>query len=253
MGAPRAIALCHCFGGALDFQSGRWDEAEVALRKAVTLYGEVGSASGESFSLQRLGVLLTARGRLDEAREFLEEGIVVAERAAMRSHCLTRLHASMLRNRIASGVMADIRMSLAEGLEAAQRHGDCVTCNALLLPEVVRASLAVEDVEAAERHAADLERTAGEFDSRAWTAMAQLARGRVLLAQHRYDDGLEALTTAGTTFAEIDQAYEAARAACLQAECLRGRAGPGDEAQANVLKAGADAQFEALGAGGLEV
>lgn len=101
-------------------------------------------------SLQRLGVLLTARGQLDEALQNLEDGLIVAERVAMRSHCLTRLHASMLRNRIAAGDRRGLELSLGEGKEAAQRHGRCVTCNALLLPEMVRAHIALGDLEAAE-------------------------------------------------------------------------------------------------------
>ena len=35
MGAPRALALCHCFRGALDFQTGNWEAAESALRQAI--------------------------------------------------------------------------------------------------------------------------------------------------------------------------------------------------------------------------
>jgi tetratricopeptide (TPR) repeat protein len=67
MGAPRAIALCQCFNGALEFQAGRWSEAEPALRESIKLYHELGAAAGEALALQRLGTLLTARGRLDEA------------------------------------------------------------------------------------------------------------------------------------------------------------------------------------------
>src|SRR5712692_1727660 len=130
MGAPRAIALCRCFGGALDFQVGRWAEAEAALREAVGLYREIGAASGESLSLQRLGVLLTARGRLDQALASLEEGTLAAERAILRSHCLTRVHASTVRNRLAAGDLDAAQRSLAEGRATASRHGNCLTCNA---------------------------------------------------------------------------------------------------------------------------
>ncbi len=62
MGAPRAIALCQCFNGALEFQAGYWIEAESVLRESVKLYRELGAASGEALALQRLGILLTARG-----------------------------------------------------------------------------------------------------------------------------------------------------------------------------------------------
>ncbi|HEX4509136.1 MAG TPA: BTAD domain-containing putative transcriptional regulator, partial [Burkholderiaceae bacterium] len=60
MKAPRAVALCENFSGMLDFQGGRWSEAETQLRQAIDRFRLVGSASGEALSLQRLGVLLTA-------------------------------------------------------------------------------------------------------------------------------------------------------------------------------------------------
>ena len=37
MGAPRAIALCQCFNGALEYQAGHWREAEAALRESIRL------------------------------------------------------------------------------------------------------------------------------------------------------------------------------------------------------------------------
>ena len=66
MNAPRAIALCQCFNGVLEFQAGHWVEAENALRESIQLYREIGAASGEALACQRLGLLLTARGELDE-------------------------------------------------------------------------------------------------------------------------------------------------------------------------------------------
>ena len=60
MGAGGAIALCHCFAGALEFQAGHWSTAEDALCKSIQLYREIGAASGEALACQRLGVLQTA-------------------------------------------------------------------------------------------------------------------------------------------------------------------------------------------------
>src|SRR5262245_1753350 len=102
MSAPRAIALCQCFNGALEYQAGHWQEAETALEESIRLYRQIGAASGEALACQRLGVLQTAGGRLDEALAVLEEGVVAAERALMRAHCLTRLYAAMARNRLAA-------------------------------------------------------------------------------------------------------------------------------------------------------
>src|SRR5262249_61568616 len=67
MGAPRAAALCRNFGGALELVQGQWDDAERHLREAAELYRQLGTASGEALSLQRLGVLLCSRGPLDAA------------------------------------------------------------------------------------------------------------------------------------------------------------------------------------------
>lgn len=250
MQAPRALGLCKSFGGALDFQAGRWHEAEAQLREAVQLFRQVGSASGEALSLQRLGVLLTARGQLEPARSALDDGIVVGGRAAMRSHCLTRLHASLARNRLAAGDRNAALASLEEGLAEVARHGHCSTCNALLLPEAVRVELAFEHLREAEQHAVQLERVAERFGSRAWTAMARCARGRVLAARGEQPAALAALEAAGKDFAELGHAYEAARVLLLRSRLKA--ALPGDEAAARQLAEQAAAALAALGATTLE-
>ncbi|MGH9335331.1 MAG: ATP-binding protein, partial [Vicinamibacteria bacterium] len=127
MGAPRAIALCRSFEGFLEFQRGDWVRAENELREAIDLYRKIGSASGEALTLQRLGVLLTARGALEEGMSALEEGSSAAERATMRSHCLTRLYASMARNRLAAGEPQAAEELIVTGEETARRHGHCLT------------------------------------------------------------------------------------------------------------------------------
>src|SRR5260370_17224778 len=64
MGAPRAIALCHCFAGALEFQVGHWATAEDALRQSIQLYREISAASGEAVPCQRLALAQPAPGHL---------------------------------------------------------------------------------------------------------------------------------------------------------------------------------------------
>lgn len=245
MGAPRALALCQNFGGALDFQAGRWQQSEEELRAAVALYRQVGSAAGESLSLQRLGVLLTARGELDEAHQALSDGLVVAERAAMRSHCLTRLHASLIRNRLAADDAEGIESCLADGIEAARRHGSCVTCNALLIPELVRAHIHLGDLDAAKEYCAKLSKTASDFESHVWSAMSAQCAGRVHLANGRRAKADDAFERARQAYQKADQPYEAARCLMLRSQCL-----PADEAEP--LRAQAQAIFDRLGAAGVE-
>jgi len=116
MSAPRAIALCQCFNGALEFQAGHWDDAEKELLESIRLYSEIGAASGEAIARQRLGLVLTAQGRLEEAREMLQEGAAVAERAIMRAHCLTRVYATLAHNRLVADDLEAADQALGLGL-----------------------------------------------------------------------------------------------------------------------------------------
>lgn len=246
MGAPRAIALCRSFGGVLEFQGGDWASAEQQLRDAVDIYRRVKGASGESLSLQRLGVLLTARGRLDEGLAVLAEAGFAAERALMRSHCMTRVHASTARNRLAAGDLAAAASSLAEGLDMASRHGNCLTCNALLLPEAVRVRIARGDLAGAEAAATELEGLAVRFGSRAWTAMSRQARGRVDAARGDRARATKAFEEAATAFEAFASTYEAARCRRALAEVAP------DPAAAAAARGAAATAFDRLGAAGVE-
>jgi len=251
MKAPRAVALCENFGGMLDFQGGRWKEAEAQLGQAVERFRGVGSACGEALSLQRLAVLLTARGELEAARKLLDEGLIVGSRAAMRSHCLTRIHASLARNRLAAGDRQGARASLEEGLAEAARHGHCATCSALLLPEAVRVALAWGNLAEAETFATRLEDVARRFASQAWTAMAQQTRGRVNTARGELEEAYDAFEGARVAFDAIGCPYEAARCVMAQSRLFvdaKGR--PRDRGRA--LAESAERVFASLGATALE-
>jgi DNA-binding SARP family transcriptional activator len=250
MKAPRAVALCENFSGTLDFQGGRWNEAEAQLRQAIDRFRLVGSASGEALSLQRLAVLFTARGDLEASRKLLDEGLVVGGRAAMRSHCLTRIHASLARNRMAAGDREGARASLHEGLAEAARHGHCATCSALLLPEAVRVELAWDEIDRADGYARQLDEVARQFKSRAWTAMADHARGRVLAARGEADGAFDALARARDAFEAVGAPYDAAR--CLMAQSRLSTGKGKARARGAALAAEARRVFESLGATDIE-
>jgi predicted negative regulator of RcsB-dependent stress response len=215
MGAPRAIALCQCFNGALEYQAGHWDTAEEALQDSIRLYRELGAASGEALAWQRLGVLQTARGQLEDGLRSLEEGIQVAERAVMRAHCLSRLYASMTRNRL---LISDLKAAdeyLSVGLEMSQRHGNCATCNALLLPAAVSLRIAQGKTMEAEQFCQELEAAAEKYGSRMWVAMAKQARGEFLAHTGRVDEAISEYEQAYQAYLSAGHDYEAAR--CLEA------------------------------------
>ena len=215
MGAPRAIALCQCTNGALDYLTGDWTEAEAALRESIQLYRQIGASSGEAIACQRLGVLQTARGQLAEGMATLEEGVLAAERAVMRAHCLTRLYAAMTRNRLAAGDLKSAEQVLALGLAMSERHGHCTTCDALLLPAAVSVRVAEGDFASAETYCRQMDESADQYASRLWMAMARQSRGELAAAQDCIDTALEYYTDAQTGFASAGNEYEVSR--CLDA------------------------------------
>ena len=108
--------------------------AEAALRDALERHRAAGSAIGEALALERLAGLLTLRGRIDEALALVDLGIVVAERAGLRRHALTRLHAIQARNRLAAGALYAAEDAIREASETAARHGECAACDAAFRP-----------------------------------------------------------------------------------------------------------------------
>lgn len=248
MQAPRAIALCQCFNGMLEFRAGDWEEAETALQESVELYETLGAAAGEALARQQLGVLQGARGKVDEAMAAFEEGVTVAERAAMRAHCLARLYASMTRNRLTAGDLEAAEYYLERGLEMGERHGNCATCDSLLLPVAVSLRVTQGNVADAETFCGQLESEAEEYASRTWVAMARQTRGEVEAARGNVDDALACYSEAYEAFSAANNVYEAARCKAAMAHLLAMRDAAGDEQKARQVRDEARQIFERLGA-----
>lgn len=248
MQAPRAIALCQCFNGMLEFRVGDWEEAEAALQESVELYQTLGAAAGEALARQQLGVLQSAQGKVDEAMASFEEGVTVAERAAMRAHCLARLYASMTRNRLMSDDLEAAEHYLERGLEMGQRHGNCATCDSLLLPVAVSVRLAQGNVSGAETFCRQLESEAEEYGSRTWVAMARQTRGEVEAARGNSGEALACYNEAYKAFSAANNVYEAARCKATIADLLAMRDADGDEQKASRAQDEARQIFEQMGA-----
>lgn len=183
MGAPRAIALCQSFNGALEYQVGQWEPAEAALHESITLFSQIGAADGEALSCQRLGTMQTARGQLDDGLATLERGVVAAKHAKMRAHIQGRLQAAIARNRLVAGDLAAADDALALGLVLTESHGNCALCEALLLPVAVSVRLAQGDLAGAEAFCRRLDEATTRYGSHTWVALSAQAKGELAAAQ----------------------------------------------------------------------
>ncbi|HEY7350781.1 MAG TPA: AAA family ATPase [Ktedonobacterales bacterium] len=215
MGAARAVALCHCFDGTLEFQSGHWASAEAALRNSIQLFRQIGAAFGEAIACQRLGALLTGSGRIDEGLVTLYEGLDAAKRALLRAHCLTRVNASLVHNRLAAGDLLAADQALNLGLTMSERHGNCSTCYSLLLPAAISLRIAQGNLEEALRFCLQLDQAAAKYASHMWVAMAHQAHGELAAAQGKHQDALNDFANALSSFRSAGNEYETAR--CLTA------------------------------------
>jgi ATP/maltotriose-dependent transcriptional regulator MalT len=207
MGAPRAIALCQSFHGALEFQVGHWSEAKEALYESIELFQQIGAADGEALSHQRMGILLTAQGQLDEGVAALEDGIMAAKQAKLRAHLQGRLYAAMARNRLLAGDLPAADDALSLGLALTESHGHCALCEALLLPVAVSVRIAQGDLDAAEGYCNRLDEATSRYGSHTWVALAAQARGELAAAQGDVETAVTYYTAAQSGFQEAKNDY----------------------------------------------
>lgn len=147
----------------------------------------------------------------------MEEGLLAAEHALLRAHCLTRLYAALARNRLSAGDLAAAEDALAQGLAMSERHGHCTTCDALLFPAAISVRAAQQDWPAAEVFCQKLDEAAAEYGSRTWLAMARQARGELAAAQGRRDEALALYAEAQAAFSLAGNLAEAERCQVAQA------------------------------------
>lgn len=201
--------------------AGRYELAEAHLREALPSFRAQADALGEALALERLGALLTLRGREEEALALLAEGVVVAERASLRRHALVKLHATEARNRLAAGAVYAAEDALRTASETAARHGECAVCDATFRPEAVRVAIARGRLEEAEAEAAALDAIARGRGGRGLFATARLAHARVLAARRLNGVAAIAFAEARADFTSAGLLADAAR--CLRNEVrLRG-------------------------------
>jgi predicted negative regulator of RcsB-dependent stress response len=205
--------LCQSFNGALEFQARRWSEAEEALRESIQLFRQIGAADGEALSCQRLGILQTEQGQLDEALSTLEDGIIAAKHANMRAHIQGRLYAAIARNRLLAGDLSAAAEALTLGQAVTESHGHCPLCESLLLPVAVSVRIAQDDLEAAEEYCRQLDEATARYGSHTWIALASQSRGELAAVKGDIESAITYYKEAHAGFSEAKNEYAAAQCA----------------------------------------
>lgn len=242
------MAMCNMFVGTAEYMQGKFHGALENLLKARRLYQEIGAAGGEAIALQRLGVVATALGRLDEGHEYLQEGLRIAEQAMMKPHCLVRLYAALGRNRLEAAEYPGLLKAVEAGLEVEAQHGHCVTCNVMLYPVATMAFLTNGDLEKAQFYAAKAEESATAFGSNYFFGLTCQVQGMVHGFREEWEAAIQKLRKAKQEFEKINVIYEAARSDLFHASVLMRRGRAKDYLEAGRLISGVLPTFIKLGA-----
>lgn len=96
LGAARGQAFATTLRGEAELLSGQLDDADRDLRRGREMHHDMGAATGEAFSLQRLAELAGARGDLSGARRLLDESLAVARESDVGFHLLDRIYGSRI-------------------------------------------------------------------------------------------------------------------------------------------------------------
>jgi tetratricopeptide (TPR) repeat protein len=181
--------------------------------------------------MQRLGLLETSRGDLEDARERLSAALATARASdspMVRCHSTGRILATLAFNRLEAGELASAAEYVAQGFGTQQEVGECPSCDVLLYPAAVPVSIALGDLRQAEWACGRAEDTASAFGSRAWSATARFLRGQLAAAQGDHERAVASFEAALATFQALAQPYDIART--LEALARLGVDAPGTAA-----------------------
>jgi len=211
---------------------------------SLRLHAELGSPMGEALVAQRLAELAVGRGDAQTADAYLRRGLQRLDQSSMPLHLVGRLYGTLALNALEQGDVAGATAAIEAAARASERYGNCPTCGALLHPVAAQTFAALGDPERGEPHAQAATQVAGYWESQAWRAMAELARGALARARQEPARAHQHFLDAAAAFELAEQPYEAARA-LLQAGLCRADSDP---PRARAMLAQAETVFHRLGA-----
>ena len=96
IGAARGHAFGVTLRGEAEWLSGDLDGAEQHLRLGARLHRDIGGATGEAFSLQRLAEVAMHRGHREEARDLLDDALDLARQTDIGFHLMDRIYGARI-------------------------------------------------------------------------------------------------------------------------------------------------------------
>jgi DNA-binding CsgD family transcriptional regulator/tetratricopeptide (TPR) repeat protein len=235
-----AIEQSHCrqtmavTTAALDWAAGRWDAADERARHELV---DRGCRTGTVGALDVIGLVAMGRGRLDEARRWLDESLEVGRRVGAPSYLLTPLW-GLAEVELQAGAAAAAVERSEEAFRIARSSGEW----AMFIPALVsgtRSLIAALRPDEADRWVREAREHLAPWASVAAPALTH-AEGLVRLAQGSTSAAREALERAARGWADRGRVWESSWAKVDLAQALI-RLNRGADAAAVLADVGAKA------------
>ena len=133
-GNLRCVAICHYALGTMYLWRGNAAASLQELQKSLKLHHTIGSPTGMAYVLARKASLYTVEGKLDKGYATIQEGLEMAEQAALRDHCHHRLFGAALWNRLEAEDAPAVAGLVDRSEELMKTNGTCVWCSMELIP-----------------------------------------------------------------------------------------------------------------------
>ena len=175
-----AKALATLILGENEAVSGRLEDAEEHLGRAVELYSEGGTSSALALAIERLAEVAIAEGDRERAEALLDEAHSLARVVPLASHMLVRVHGA----RIQAGSSGKNAMTAVLKAEAELEGREvCDPCSMGYLAAAAMAAARAGEPQTARRYLSDAERVSGLWQGGASAAAVWEARAELRLAE----------------------------------------------------------------------
>ena len=181
-GSTRALGLAALVLGETQLLEGRLADAELSLHRALDLYREVRTPSGESVVLERLAEVATARGQRWKARRLLDSASRIADGDPLASHLRVKIQGAMVE---AAPDIAEAAVTAAEGDRTLVDTDVCEQCSMSFRVAAATAFAKADDVVDAQRYLSEAARISEMWQGGPWPAAVEEAAREVELARRR--------------------------------------------------------------------
>jgi len=211
-GALRGVAFATALIGEAALMMGDLARAERELQEAAALHADIDAVGGQAHSMQRLAEVRLAQGRSQEARQLLDEALLLARWSTIGMHLLQRIFGSL----IVSAPDPESARAMVDRAESTLGEPDrCHFCAVMLAVPAATACARVGDLEDAHRFLESASRSVALWGESSWHAAVIEAQATVALAEGDAERYRGLSREAADAYAAVGHPRDAAR--CLAA------------------------------------